>query len=65
MTSEFSWRLEAVLALYADAPDPDRPVICLDEYPYALQSTPRGAIPAAHAHSPIPWKRSPSSTSWE
>ena len=24
-----------------------------------------GAIPAAHAHSPIPWKRSPSSTSWQ
>ena len=24
-----------------------------------------GAIPAAHAHSPMPWNRSPSSTSWQ
>ena len=24
-----------------------------------------GAIPAAHAHSPIPWKTSPSRTSWQ
>ena len=23
-----------------------------------------GAMPAAHAHSPIPWNRSPSCTSW-
>ena len=24
-----------------------------------------GAIPAAQAHSPMPWKRSPSCTSWQ
>ena len=24
-----------------------------------------GEIPAAHAHSPMPWKRSPSVTSWQ
>jgi hypothetical protein len=36
-----------VLDLYAEPPDPERPVICLDEYPYALQHTPRGAMPLA------------------
>jgi hypothetical protein len=40
-----------VLDLYAAPADPTRPVICLDEYPYALQSTPRGDLPAA-SHRP-------------
>lgn len=51
MTSEFVWRLEAVLDRYMTPPDPDRPLICLDEYPYALQSTPRGQVPVA-SHRP-------------
>jgi hypothetical protein len=34
-----------VLDLYAQPYDPARPVICLDEYPYALQSTPQGSLP--------------------
>jgi transposase len=51
VTSEFVWRLEAVLDLYGAPPDPTRPVICLDEYPLALQSTPRGDLPCA-SHRP-------------
>lgn len=51
MTSAFVWRLEAVLDLYAEPADPTRPLICLDEYPYALQSTPRGELPLA-SHRP-------------
>lgn len=30
--------MEAVLDLYATPPDPDEPVLCLDEYPYALEA---------------------------
>lgn len=43
--------MEALLDLYAEPYDPQRPVICLDEYPYALTSTPRGAQPLAR-HRP-------------
>lgn len=47
MTSEFVWHLEDVLDLYADAPDPARPVVCFDEYGLALTAPTREPIPAA------------------
>ena len=46
-------RVEAALAL-------------VDELDGAERHGPSsGAMPAAHAHSPMPWKRSPSWTSWQ
>jgi hypothetical protein len=39
--------MEALLDLYAEAPDPRRPVVCLDECPYALRADVRPALPAA------------------
>jgi hypothetical protein len=47
MTPESVWRLEEVLDLYAEAPDPSRPIICLDECPYALRAELRPALPPA------------------
>lgn len=36
--------MEDVLDLYAAPPDPAHPLVCFDEYPYALQRTPRGTL---------------------
>ena len=38
--------MEAVLDLYAEPPDPARPVVCLDECPYALRADLRPPEPA-------------------
>src|SRR5258708_10002318 len=40
-------RMEDVLDLYAEAPDPSRPVVCFDESPTQLIGEVRHAIPAA------------------
>lgn len=47
MSGEFVCRMEEVLDLYAEAYDPARPVVCLDECPYALRGDVR--IPVAPA----------------
>jgi DDE superfamily endonuclease len=39
-------RMEDVLDLYAEAPDPDRPVVCFDESPVQLIGEVREPIPA-------------------
>jgi hypothetical protein len=39
-------RMEDVLDLYAEAPDPDRPVVCFDESPVQLIGEVRQPIPA-------------------
>ena len=39
--------MEDVLDLYADAPDPRRPVVCLDERPLVLHGHARPPLPAA------------------
>lgn len=44
---EYVARMEDVLDLYAEAPDPSYPVVCLDESPLQLIGEVRAAIPAA------------------
>jgi transposase len=44
--AEYVARMEDVLDLYAEAPDPDRPVICFDESPTQLIGEVRAPIPA-------------------
>src|SRR5918911_794413 len=44
---EYVARMEDVLDLYAEAPDPGSPVVCLDESPLQLIGEAREAIPAA------------------
>ncbi|MFN7151210.1 MAG: IS630 family transposase [Microthrixaceae bacterium] len=44
--AEFVERMEDVLDLYAEEPDPMRPVICFDEKPYQLIGETRTPIPA-------------------
>lgn len=44
---EYVARMEDVLDLYAEAPDPKRPVICFDESPTQLIGEARAPIPAA------------------
>jgi DDE superfamily endonuclease len=44
---EYVARMEDVLDLYAEAPDPKRPVICFDESPVQLIGEARQPIPAA------------------
>jgi transposase len=44
---EYVARMEDVLDLYAEAPDPERPVICFDESPTQLIGEVRLPIPAA------------------
>jgi hypothetical protein len=39
--------MEDVLDLYAEPPDPARPVVCLDECPYALRADVRAPLPPA------------------
>src|ERR1700678_4782911 len=43
---EYVARMEDVLDLYAEAPDPDRPVVCFDESPTQLIGEVREPIPA-------------------
>jgi transposase len=43
---EYVARMEDVLDLYAQAPDPDRPVVCFDESPTQLIGEVRAPIPA-------------------
>lgn len=47
MTPDYVWRMEALLDLYAAPADPQRPVVCLDEAPYALRAAVRPALPPA------------------
>jgi transposase len=44
--AEYVARMEDVLDLYAEPPDPDRPVICFDESPTQLIGEVRAPIPA-------------------
>lgn len=44
---EYVARMEDVLDLYAEAPDPERPVVCFDESPIQLIGEVRQPIPAA------------------
>ena len=44
--AEFVARMEDVLALYAEAPDPRRPVVCFDETPRQLIGEARVPIPS-------------------
>ena len=41
------WHMEDVLDQYAAPPDPDRPLVCYDEYALALTAPTREPIPAA------------------
>ena len=47
VNGEFVARMEDVLDLYAEAPDPKRPVVCFDESPTQLIGEARQPIPAA------------------
>ncbi len=47
MSGEFVWRMEDVLDLYAEPPDPARPVVCLDECPVQLRDDVRPPLPPA------------------
>ena len=47
INGEYVARMEDVLDLYAQAPDPKRPVVCLDESPIQLIGEVRQPIPAA------------------
>ncbi len=42
--------MEDVLDLYAQPPDPQRPLVCLDEEPVVLHAPTRPAIPATPGH---------------
>jgi transposase len=44
--AEYVARMEDVLDLYAEAPDPNRPVVCFDESPVQLIGEVRAPIPA-------------------
>jgi hypothetical protein len=46
VNGEYVARMEDVLDLYAEAPDPDRPVVCFDETPVQLIGEVRQPIPA-------------------
>lgn len=46
MSAEYVWRMEDVLSVYADAPDPMHPVVCFDELPYQLVEDARPPLPA-------------------
>jgi hypothetical protein len=45
VSPEFVWRMEDILALYAEPYDPRHPVICVDESPYQLISEVRQPLP--------------------
>jgi transposase len=48
---EYVARMEDVLDLYAEPPDPKRPVVCFDESPVQLIGEVRQPIPAEHRQS--------------
>ena len=48
---EYVARMEDVLDLYAEAPDPNRPVVCFDESPVQLIGEVRQPIPAGPART--------------
>jgi hypothetical protein len=48
VSAEFVWRMEDVLALYAQPYDSRFPVVCFDESPYQLVG--ERHQPQAHAH---------------
>ena len=48
---EYVARMEDVLDLYAEAPDPQRPVVCFDESPTQLIGEVREPIPPSRASS--------------
>ena len=43
--AEFVWRMEAILDLYAESHDPQRPRVCFDESPYQMVSEVRLPLP--------------------
>lgn len=43
--ADFVYRMEDVLDLYAEPPDPRRPRVCFDELPYQLVSETRPSLP--------------------
>jgi hypothetical protein len=43
--AEFVWRMEALLDLYAEPYDPQRPTVCFDELPYQLVAETRRPRP--------------------
>lgn len=50
MSTLFVARMEDLLDLYAESNDPQRPVICVDEYPLALTAPTRAPRPVAPGH---------------
>jgi transposase len=46
VTADFVWRMEDVLDLYAEAYDPQRPVVCFDELPQQLLADVTEPLPA-------------------
>ena len=46
MSAAYVWRMEDVLSVYADAPDPVHPVVCFDALPYQLVEDARPPLPA-------------------
>jgi hypothetical protein len=45
VSQEFVWRMEDILALYAEPDDPQYPVVCVDESLYQLVSEARQPLP--------------------
>src|SRR3982750_3561787 len=53
VNGEFVARMEDVLDLYAETPDPKRPVVCFDESPTQLIGEVRQPIPAGRDGEPV------------
>lgn len=51
MSAEYVWRMEDLLDLYAAPPDPDAPVVCLDEKPVQLREEVRAGQPPAPGYA--------------
>lgn len=47
MGADVAWRMEDVLDLYAEPPDPARPLVCVDERPVTLRADAHPAAPCA------------------
>jgi transposase len=50
VSAEFVWRMEDILALYAEPYDPQYPVVCVDESPYQLIGETRQPLPILPGH---------------
>jgi hypothetical protein len=50
VSSDFIWRMEDVLDLYAEPYDAQYPVVCFDESPYQLLSEVRPSLPVVPGH---------------